>query len=84
MEACSQSAITCSKLKTETLQQRVKYFEVNNKDTRRTSPFEPSENTRKPLVFRGIEWGRRSGVFIVNFQHTSNLALVFLLLTLSR
>ena len=29
------------------------------------------------------EW-RRSGVFIVNFEHISHLVLVFLLLTLSR
>ena len=27
---------------------------------------------------------RRSGVFMVNFEHISHLALVFLLLTLSR
>ena len=27
---------------------------------------------------------RRSGVFIVNFEHISHLALVFLLLTFSR
>ena len=27
---------------------------------------------------------RRSGVFIVNFEHTSHLAAVFLLLTLRR
>ena len=27
---------------------------------------------------------RRSGVFIVNFEHISHLALVFLLLTLNR
>ena len=27
---------------------------------------------------------RRSGVFIVNFEHVSHLVLVFLLLTLSR
>ena len=47
----SQSAITCSKLTIETLQQRV-------------------------------EW-RRSGIFIVNFEHISHLVLVFLLLTLS-
>ena len=31
----------------------------------------------------GHQW-RRSGVFIVNFEHISHLALVFLLLTLSR
>ena len=30
-----------------------------------------------------IQW-RRSGIFIVNFEHISHLALVFLLLTLSR
>ena len=29
------------------------------------------------------QW-RRSGVFIVNFEHISHLVLVFLLLTLSR
>ena len=29
------------------------------------------------------QW-RRSGVFIVNFEHTSHLDLVFLLLTLSK
>ena len=29
------------------------------------------------------EW-RRSGIFIVNFEHISHLFLVFLLLTLSR
>ena len=28
--------------------------------------------------------GRRSGVFIVNFEHTSHLFLVFLLLTLNK
>ena len=31
----------------------------------------------------GRHW-RRSGVFIVNFEHVSHLVLVFLLLTLNR
>ena len=44
-------------------------FKVNNKDTR-TIPF-------------GAIW-RRSGVFIVNFEHILRLVLVFLLLTLRR
>ena len=30
-----------------------------------------------------VQW-RRSGIFIVNFEHISHLALVFLLLTLSK
>ena len=44
-------------------------FKVNNKDTR-TIPF-------------CAVW-RRSGVFIVNFEHILRLVLVFLLLTLRR
>ena len=45
-------------------------------------------NTRKPKGFlefsRIIKWEwRRSGVFIVNFEHISHLVLVFLLLTLN-
>ena len=31
-----------------------------------------------------MKYIRRSGVFIVNFEHISHLVLVFLLLTLSR
>ena len=33
---------------------------------------------------QGVKYWRRSGIFIVNFEHISHLALVFLLLTLSR
>ena len=40
-----------------------------------------SKLTIKTLERR--QW-RRSGVFIVNFEHISHLVLVFLLLTLSR
>ena len=43
-------------------------FEINIKDTRTT----PQHH-----------W-RRSGVFIVNFEHISHFVLVFLLLTLSK
>ena len=46
---------------------------VNNKDTRATPEWRQKR----------LEW-RRSGVFIVNFEHISHLILVFLLLTLSR
>ena len=35
------------------------------------------------LIIKTPEW-RRSGVFIVNFEHISNLVLVFILLTLNR
>ena len=36
------------------------------------------------LTIKTPERRRSSGVFIVNFEHTSHLALVFLLLTLNR
>ena len=53
---------------------------VNNRDTR--TRFEIcSKLTMKTLERR--HW-RRSGVFIVNFELVSHLALVFLLLTLNR
>ena len=39
----------------------------------------PSTHTSKLLI---RQW-RRSGVFIVNFEHISHLVLVFLLLTLN-
>ena len=39
----------------------------------------------KKTVGQGVKRQlRRSGVFIVNFEHTSHLILVFLLLALSR
>ena len=49
-------------------------FKVNNKDTRTTQGLHKT--------FRGTTW-RRSGVFIVNFEHISHLVLLFLLLTLN-
>ena len=35
-------------------------------------------------VNNGVSKWRRSGIFIVNFEHIAHLVLVFLLLTLSR
>ena len=46
-------------------------FKVNNQDTRTT-----------PLGVVLVS-GRRSGIFIVTFEHISHLVLVFLLLTLN-
>ena len=55
-------------------------FKVNNKNTR--TRYEICSNlTIKTPEQR--QW-RYSGVIIVNFEHISHLALVFLLLTLSR
>ena len=58
----------------ETLQKSVKY--VNNKNKIKI----------KSLTIKTPEWRqwRRSGVFIVNFEHILNLSAVFLLLTLNR
>ena len=54
-------------------------FKVNNRNTWRRCEI-CSKLTIKTLERRN--W-RRSGVFIVNFEHTSPLVLVFLLLTLN-
>ena len=59
-------------------------FEINNKNNR--IKFEICSNLTIKTPERrhsGVEW-RRSGVFIVNFEHISYLVLVFLLSTLSR
>ena len=55
-------------------------FKVNNRNTRVKCEI-CSKLTRKTPERRH---SHRSGVFIVNFEHISHLALVFLLLTLSR
>ena len=52
-------------------------FKVNNRNTRK------KWEICSKLTIKTRQW-RRSGVFIVNFEHTSNLFLVFLLLTLKR
>ena len=41
-----------------------------------------TERLKQGVIY--VRQWRRSGVFIVNFKHTSHFALVFLLLTLSR
>ena len=55
-------------------------FKVNNRNTRTKCEI-CSKLTIKTSERR--QW-RRSGVFIVNFEHISHLVLVFLLLTLNR
>ena len=55
-------------------------LKVNNRNTRKRCEIR-SKLTIKTTERR--QW-RRSGVFIVNFEHISHLAPVFLLLTLSR
>ena len=55
-------------------------FKVNNKNTRKRCEIWSKltiKTSERP------QW-RRSGVFIVNFEHISHLALVFLLSTLSK
>ena len=55
-------------------------FKVNNKNTRTRCEICSKLTIKMP---ERRQW-RRFGVFIVNFEHISQLVLVFLLLTLSR
>ena len=55
------------------------WFKVNNRNTRTCEIC--SKLTIKTLERQ--QW-RRSGVFVVKFEHIPHLVLVFLLLTLSR
>ena len=55
-------------------------FKVNNRNTRTRCEICSKLTIKTP---ERRQW-RRSGVFIVNFEHISYLALVFLLLTLNR
>ena len=55
-------------------------FKVNNRNTRTRCEISQKLTTK---TLEQQQW-RRSGVFIVNFEHISQLVLVFLLLTLSR
>ena len=50
-------------------------FNVNNNDTRTRQGVQYNQYVQR-------HW-RRSGVFIVNFEHISHLPLMFLLLTLN-
>ena len=54
-------------------------LKVNNRNTRKRCEIGSKLTTKIP---EGRHW-RRSGIFIVNFEHISHLALVFLLLTLN-
>ena len=53
-------------------------FKVNNRNTRTRCEI------CSKLTIKIPERWRRSGTFIVNFEHISHLVLVFLLITLSR
>ena len=55
-------------------------LKVNNRNTRTRCEICSKLTIKTP---ERRQW-RRSGVFIVNFEHISHLVLVFLLLTLSR
>ena len=55
-------------------------FKVNNRNTRTRCEICSKLTINTPEL---RQW-RRSGVFIVNFEHISHLVLVFLLLALSR
>ena len=55
-------------------------FKVNNRNTRTRCKICSKLTIKTP---ERRQW-RRSGVFIVNFEHILHLVLVFLLLTLSR
>ena len=54
-------------------------FKVNNRNTRKRCQIYSKFTIKTP---ERCQW-HRSGVFIVNFEHISHLALVFLLLTLT-
>ena len=55
-------------------------FKVNNRNNRTRCEICSKLTIKTP---ERRQW-RRSGVFIVNFEHISHLVLVFLLLTLNR
>ena len=55
-------------------------FKVNNRNTRTRCEIYSKLTINTP---ERRQW-RRSGVFIVNFEHISHLVLVFLLLTLNK
>ena len=55
-------------------------FKVNNRNTRTRCKISSKLTIKIP---ERCQW-RRSGIFIVNFEHISHVVPVFLLLTLSR
>ena len=76
---CPYTGEYCSE-KARTLPAGNYIFKVNNRNTRTRCEIGPKLTIKTPEL---RHWGR-SGVFIVKFEHISQLALVFLLLTLSR
>ena len=56
-------------------------FKINNKDTRTTSLTSFIIVIDNAIVF--VDFPRRSGVFVVNFEQISHIVLVFVLLTLN-
>ena len=58
-------------------------FKVNNKDNGTTLQVEHSVIIVNGYYHKVLHLERRSGVFIVNFEHILHLVLVYLLLTLN-
>ena len=58
-------------------------FKVNNRNTRTRCEICSKLTVKTPERRQWRQW-RRSGAFIVNFEHISYVVLVFLSLTLSR
>ena len=59
---------------------KIYLFKINNKNTRKRCEIYLKLKIKTP---ERRQW-RRSGVFIVNYEHVSHLSLVFLLLTLNK
>ena len=62
----------------------LKYNEASGLSKRKTASKLLTFQIRPNGYLPAESYWHRSGVFIVNFEHISHLALVFLLLTLSR
>ena len=60
--------------------QHIYLFKANNRSTRTTYEI----CSKLTIITPERRHWRRSGIFIVNFEHISHFALVFLLLTLHR
>ena len=77
----SQPLITCSKLTTQTMEQGVNMFKVNNKDTRTMSPVSES------LFSYSLHSGTDDVVLVfllVTLKYFTPFFTVFLLLTLNK
>ena len=89
---CTQQTFTCSKQPIETQEQGVNMFKVNNKETRTSLTsflclycmwLRSGVFIEMSLLCLYCLW-LRFGVFIVDFEHTSHLFLMLLLLTLNK